>query len=463
MLLWFHVVNVLFTFIFSPKNKVMNFIVIKTRNGGKDYLVNTLAAAMQISEKAKIKELANSMSSNMGELSGPRPVIAKKEDFFEITDYQRKMIEVAQRCALQELVRNAPLLEGEIVESDFFSYLLEPFEEHEAYTAILVRTTNMAEVIFFFDLVRIENGNVIHLVPPPPVAENVPKMSLKAAGGFDTSFIFNLLKAGGTSFASAIGSKLGVIVLNIVMEQVFGKEDDTEHLLNEIKKLLKAEIVGTEVAKLEGTVSGALRFLSGEYKNKRAQTDVSTVAGRDRLMATLLGPTQTFYELIGILENDKFAEEGLKTYLFAAAVHLLITQEMALIDPDNMNPNESGYLLTLRDNAAHYKGHVARTFRSAMDRRNNMELKSEKIHTPTSKGYSTTTRWWWKDHVTGETKSGFVGTKNPSRTAEENAHNSFEDHRRTVLNTRKMELGNPEETFLPGIGAWINFSFPKDS
>jgi hypothetical protein len=442
----------------------MRSIFIGIKNDAANYVKAKQEALLSYSEgngQLLPDALSSIVQQALSQIKGPLPRIATKEEFYQVNKEQMTQIEVAQRCAIQGLVENAPLIEGEEVEEDFFSYLLEPIDGLPVNTGVLQRRTNMAEILYIFDLVLIDDGNLVHLDPPPPIEPPGPRRLLKLSFTITGKMIKSLLKTAGTKVATTALSKVGAVVLNIVMKEL-GMENDNEKMLSEIRKVIKEEIDSAEITKIEGTIDGTLQFLSVEYKNQKANLDLSNVVNRRALLTDLKDFSNKFYtDVIGTLKQDRYAVRGLKTFMCAAPVHLLLTQEMALVDPDYMNPNESGFLQTLRDNATIYRNHVQNAYNKAINDRNNMQVYTEPFVDSMGNSAVRKTTWWWRDNVSSQRAGQFMDTKKPERSASQNAHESLERHRNDVLNKRREELGKPQETFLDVIGDLQNFSFPK--
>lgn len=440
------------TIFISIKNDVANYVKAKQEallaySEGDDQLPQDVLSA--IIEQARLQ------------IKTPPPRIATTGEFYQVTKEQMTRVEVAERCAIQALVEQAPLIDGEESGEDFFSYLLEPFGGLPANTGVLRRQTNMAEILYIFDLVLIDNGNLVHLDPPPPTEPPGPRRLLKMGFTITTKMIKGLLKTAGIKGATLALNKVGAIVLGIVMKEL-GMENDTEKMLGEIRKVIKEEIDNAEITKIEGTIDGTLQFLNVEYKNQKAKLDLSKPENRKVLMSDLKSYSNKFYtDVIGTLKQDRYAVRGLKTFMCAAPLHLLITQEMALVDPDYMNPNQSGFLQTLRDNATIYRNHVQAAYNKAINDRNNMEVFSKIFSDTMGSSGSSKTTWWWRDNVTGQEAGEFMASKNPEKSGWQNADASLSRHREEVLNKRREELGKPQETFLDVIGDLQNFSFPN--
>lgn len=438
-------------------------IYLSIKSDAKNYLTQKRQAQLSYSSDSTPSAENTTdtfIQSALSQTENPTPAIAAREDFPTVDKRQMLKVEIAGRCAIQDLVEIDPLIEGEEIEEDFFSYLSEPFGDLPAHTGVLRRTTNMAQILYLFEWVRIENGNLVHLAPPPPHIPSGPPVVLKLSFNITGKVIKGLLKKAGAKAGEAALSKVGAIVLNLVMKEL-GMENDTEQMLTEIRKVIKEEIETNEITKIEGTINGTLQFLTVEYKNQKARADLSKTDSRKALLADLKSYSNKFYtEVLGTLKQDKYTLRGMKTFLTAAPIHLLITQEMALVDPDYMDPNQSGYLQTLRDNASIYRSHIKNAYEKAMSDRDNMEVYSKVFVDTMGNSSVRKTTWWWIDNVSGERGGQFMDSKEPKRSAQQNAYDSLERHRKEVLKNRRESLGNPQENFLDFIGDLQNFSFP---
>lgn len=442
----------------------MRFIFLSIKGDARNYVTEKLMAAKRFraSEQSLLHApSATTIDNALAQQKNERPALATSGDFFEVNRRQRAIVEAAQRCAVQELVETAPLIAGEEIEEDFFSYLLQPFHEVPAFTAVMLRRTNMSEILYIFEMVQIDFGSLIHLLPPTPEVPVTERAMLGWSFSITSDMIKKMLKNAAGKAVGAGLSKLGAVVLNIVMKELFGV-DDTQRMIDEMRRVVKEEIEANELSKIDGTIDGTLQYLTIEYKNEKASLDLSVVRNRERLLASLKTYSARFYtDVIGTLRQEKYARRGLRTFMMAAPVHLLITQEMALVDPEFMNPNQSSFLLTLRQNATLYKNHVANVYANAMSDRNRMEVYSKDFTDCMGSSCVHKTTWWWRDNYSGQTAGEFMGTKEPPKSARDVASESLERHRSEVLSKLREDLGNPQETFLNGITDLENFTFPS--
>lgn len=435
----------------------MQFVFLHVNDDANNYVREKLQALKNRHSDSDtlLTETSSTVNNALSHLNNEPPQFAAKEEQYDASKEQLKLVAVAQRCALQNLVEMAPLTDGEEIVEDFFSYLTKPFNDLPENTAVLKRTTNKAEVLYLFDDVKVANGDLVYNVPELTFDVHSAQ-SLGISFTITSKMIKSLLK----NAASAVLSQVGSIIFDIIAKELFG--DDTQKMIDKIKEVIQEEIVSNELDKMNGAVQGTLQFLCVEYNNRKMQTDLSDPAKRRELLADLKPYSTKFYtDVIGVLKQDKFAEKGLKSFMTAASVHLLITQEMALVDPDYMDPNESSYLKTFRANASSYQAHVSTNYHNAYNRRNNMEVYTKQFTDCMGTSCVHTTSYHWRDNVSGETAGGFTNTKNPDVTAGEHARRSLEKHRTKVLNELLEKLGHPQETFLDGISSLEHYSFPK--
>ncbi len=246
------------------------------------------------------------------------------------------------------------------------------------------------------------------------------------------------------------------------LQRKYRKPDDKEKMLAEIRKIVRDEIESNEITKIEGTIEGTVQFLAVEYKNMKAKANLSDTAKRAELLANLKTYSHKFYtDVIGTLKQEKYAIRGLKTFAIGSAIHLLITQEMAMIDPDEMNPNDSGYLLTLRANAKTYRSHLETYFSKAINNRKaQIEVFSDTF-VDCLGGATCVTKYTysWVDKKTGKKVKGFSGSKKPDRSASQNAHISMEKYRKKIITQLTKDLGNPKISAIPSLKVIENFSF----
>jgi delta endotoxin-like protein len=431
----------------------MNFMFLVVPKNAESYLQEKLVDdPANVEEQEKIGRVIDNARANTG-----IPEIAAESEFYDLDRKQLKLVDIAKRCAIQSLLEEYPLNPGEEIQDDFFSYLKAPWRDVPASTAVLKRKTNMAEILYFFDSVRIGADGIVHISAPQP--EAVPERAPKGISStVVANFIQKLLAKAGPKIGGAIAEKLGAVVMKLVMKEVFGVDDDPQKIINEVKKIVTEEVESNEVSRVEGTIDGTIQYITVEYYNRKRQLNLKNPDHRKELSQGIMGFSNKFYtDVIGFLRQEKYAERGLKTFAFGSSVHLLLTQELALVDPDEMDPNQSSYLATLRNNAANYKTHVKSVYERAMAARNNFQVFSERTTVDNGNRYITSVQWYWKDHYLNQRYGPYGSSKNPDKTAEQNAREAMEQARTAALAEKRTQLGDPEASFLGVVDGVINF------
>lgn len=374
--------------------------------------------------------------------------LAKESDFYTLESDQERLVDISKHCAIKSLVHTAPLLENERIVEDFFTYLVEPFEQFGAGTAVLVRRTNLAEMYYVFDGITIDTEGIAYAA-----MEQVPEAGVEVMfrGAIDDKvkeIIAGLL----SKAAGAAAAKLGVFIMNIVLKELFGHEDNKE-LIERIQGVVRDEIQSNEIDKINGLIKGTIQFLTYEYRLRKESSDLTSVDDRKELLQSLSMYSHDFYSgVIGLLEQDKYAEKALVSYQLATAIHLLITQEQALVDWKAIGtPHTSSFAATLKANARSYKEHIRTVYDKMVSRRMGEIMSKHDPDYACGKLGCHVTRdaWSWGDTRTHEGKKFYSDQDKKGPTAKERAIAAMNNQRSKALREIQQQTANPEENSLP--------------
>lgn len=440
----------------------MKFLFTKlTTDHQEDYLKEKIrkhfAVFQEDHNERSMAQFADEQLPFLIEQHGKEVPVATEKAFYEISERQEAIIEASKRCALDSISRNSPLVSGEEIISDFFSFLLEDFEGIHKNTGVLVRVTNKAEIVYFFDNVFIEDGEVIHIdIPSPKMPEEI---MLRAAS---SSFITKLLKSALSSAASSVGSKLGTMILNLVLKEVFGIEGDNEKLIKEIRNVVKEEVQANEIDKITAKINGLVGFMTVEYFNLRNASDLSKVEDRRELSNKIYGFIPSFKsEVIELLMLPSFASKTLVTFQTAATLHLLVIQEQALVDPKFLDPNKSSYKTTFLTKVNDYYSHIDDIYNKIIDNRiDQMKVFQDSFVDCMGNQCVHKNGYKWSDEATGFVSGRYYDTKNGDSAATK-ASRAMEAHKNKVITQLRKDLGNPEINVLPYLKQLKTFRFPK--
>jgi hypothetical protein len=269
--------------------------------------------------------------------------IASEDKLPRLHAQQREAIDGFVKCALGKIEKDYPLLSGESVEQDFASFLTEPFLNFREGTAVIKRTTNMADLYFVITNVEVdEKGDLLRKEPRPRMPQ---------AGSLDgESLPAKLAMSVVTGMASAVGGAIA----NFIIGQIF--PPDVPSYFDKVYQRM-AELIGQGLQqdKIE-SVNGALNtikdHLQDEYGVARRQANLEDDGDRAMLFNLLQKYDTGFISgpggMLGTLQSEKYEQAGFAVFLLGASLQLAIFQEMANVAPQKkdgkwLKPTETSY------------------------------------------------------------------------------------------------------------------------
>lgn len=298
----------------------------------------------------------------------------KKEDLPEKTDSIRS----AEKCFLNILIELCPLMDGEHIEGDVFTYLLSPSGLAEKYTTILIRKTNMAELIYFIHSVKLvlpEESNsaeptLQHLSQTEwtnkvgPYHPKLPKRTVlmlhsvaasakSVASDITVKLLDYMLQMITNEVGQAFLGPLGKMGLDMFFNVLFPSGvNEFQEVYDMIKNIVKQEIQQSDIDHINGALSNVGNSLQNEYTPRRRELDLSKEGNRQILMNLLQKYDSTFLSgpggMLGLLQQDNYKKIGLGAYISGVTLQLSIYQECATVDPakngdEFFKPLESSY------------------------------------------------------------------------------------------------------------------------
>jgi hypothetical protein len=374
--------------------------------------------------------------------AGPAVPIAQANEHHATTPEQEAAIDARQRCALANLWRQSPLVEGETVQEDFFTFLKEPFDNLPAKTAVLRRTTNAAEIYYIFDDVMIENGELNFIER----AALLPEPEMAMAMAFDADSVKKLAKKLGGGLLDGIMGTIG----GMIFEAIFppGVPDYFGEVLKEIRNIVGEELTRSTVDTINGRINGVVAWSNNTYR-PRKQSGVSR-----KELARMLEPQVNllYTEAVNTLMEPRYAKAGLSVFGIAAGVHLALIQEQALVDPLQSQPNQSSYAITVKLNAQRYHEHAVATYKDIWTKRENaITVKQDRtvIQDPGSPYIDTKDRYAWYDSATdtyGRWHDDFTDKDKKFHSGRAGAEADRNSRVSSVRSGLVTELGDPEGT-----------------
>jgi hypothetical protein len=302
-----------------------------------------------------------------------------------LTDQQKIEVKRLSQCLLEKVDQMSPLLDGEKVEEDFFSYLTAPFDCFSASTVLLRRKTNLAELYYIVQNVGVTpQGNLVlqgSALPAPPT------MILRGDSG---SFAAKMGKSLAGGLASSIGGAIGGLFWDALFPP--GVPGYFDEVYKEISKRLRQDAA----IHIKGALGNIQNAISAEYRPRKATADLSQEDTRKDLFGLLQKYDTAFLSgadgMMGTLTDPAYAEEAFPIFLLGAGLQLALYQEMAVVDPLRKadktwpSPLESSYgrpkTGTTALAAARLAGHARETWQNMTGKRAAAITIEEYTYTP---------------------------------------------------------------------------------
>ena len=162
----------------------------------------------------------------------------------------------------------------------------------------------------------------------------------------------NLLKG----VISGIGSEIGALMFG----SIFGQSVPSyfTEVYKTIEKIMHQELTDNTIDQINGEINGTSDWVKFTYNPRK-----DSGAAKAELYA-LLEPkvSDLAISMIGVLQEEAFAESALSVFIISAGMHLVLLQELALVDPDVDDPEQSSYIATIKSYAAKYADYAEQTW-----------------------------------------------------------------------------------------------------
>ncbi|MFE8605670.1 hypothetical protein [Archangium violaceum] len=274
----------------------------------------------------------------------PPPPVAGPEAFPQLHAQQKEIIGRVIECVRAKLDEQYPLLAGEKVEGDFATFLTRPYFNFPEGTAVVRRTTNMADAYYLLTNVRVrENGDLQRVIAP----ERLPQ--------FKELNVKNLATKAAFSLASSIGSAVGGAIVSVIIDEFFppGAPSYFDEVYQQMARITNKAIQEDKILSINGAINNVKQHLVDEYGADRKTANLENEADRQRLFHHLQRYDSTFLSgpggMIGALQHRDYEVLGFGVFLLAASLQLALFQEMARVvnqkgnDGKWLKPHETSY------------------------------------------------------------------------------------------------------------------------
>jgi len=367
-----------------------------------------------------------------GILQGPGelPNLASREEVerreADLTEAQERLVSRRRECARGEADGYAPLVDGEEVVSERFTFLTEHWLGMPAFTPALRRETNKGSYTVFFEDMEVRGPRLLER----PTRPEPPVVSAQLLGSKVGDLVEKLALAAAKGFGSKIGGEVFKLIVGLVMNDYFDVNYD------EIRRIVEKSLTDTEISKINGILSGTARWMDHTYLPMK-----DSGAPRHDLADELRPQAQKMYDVVGILQQEQFAEPGFSVFLIAAPMHLLILQEQALVDPNQQDPKKSSFAKSVAGNAGDYATFTDATWKKiAATRRGMVGVYPDVVCDLQA---CVTNGYYFQDSFNRHKSHDYVSDKN-GKSGRQKAREAADDYRESRVRELSSNLGGPK-------------------
>ncbi len=233
------------------------------------------------------------------------------------------------------------MVTGESLVEDYFTFLLKDYGEYKRGTPLLIRRTNKAKMIKFFDHLEYNAGQIVF--GKPKVMENRETILVDAAISGTSDIVSDIVKNLFSVMVKAIAGKIGAVIFDLIFPS---SSNDMEKMLQElqdnIRNIFREELDTQTIENLNYQICGIISYMQETYNPLKQ-------AGKDNTYLESILSTQNekmYTEVMALLIGQRYRAKGIAYLIVGASTHLSIIQEMANIDPLCDDSNKSSYMTT---------------------------------------------------------------------------------------------------------------------
>lgn len=320
------------------------FLNLEGCDNPKDYMQKKLTNYFRFSPSAtssRIAEIVNNVfSESLFHADNERSLpIADTSEFPILNEAQTRLIKIKKETLLKTLETISPLLKGESIVEERFSFFKENYAEINRNAPILIRKTNLATLAYVFNNAEITNNGDFKYLADSVTKEEIE--SLKALDSTVENICENLVKG----IAGELPVPLNIIG-SALLDGLFPGDSgiDYKQLIDDFSQIVKEANREQTVTEQDGILNGVLTYMKNTYSPLKKDGEHS-----DKLIGYLNDQQLKLQDVLGILGQDNYAKAGLAYYLPATDLQVSIYQEMALVN-NPTNPKKSSYVQVLVNN-----------------------------------------------------------------------------------------------------------------
>jgi len=316
------------------------FNVLFLSYSDRDYLKQKFAAYLGVrgssyaTADAHLEHWASAVQARSLDL----PLADSEQVLATLSDGERSRLRVKMNTMQGHISRQYPLVAGEVVIEDTFTFLTEDYAYSTKATPLLIRKTNKATMVHVFHNLEFSGTDIVFRPEPPRDDEAPNPTPMKLAAG-PSSIIISFF----SGMAGAIGKKAGAAIFDEVFPNAGPDLDKVLAELQEnIRNIFREELDAQTIDNLNYQLQGLIAYMQETYLPRKA-------AGADRpTLEAMLGQQneKLYTETMALLTGERYRAKGIAYLVVGANAHLSILQEMANVDPLTTDPTKSSYITT---------------------------------------------------------------------------------------------------------------------
>lgn len=350
----------------------------------------------------------------------------------------KRELEKRMQCLKSNLDFYFPLLKGEDVKEDYYSFLTEPFASYPPGTVVAKRTTNKAVMFavvadWRFDL---EVRKLTRVYPGGAVKSGMGRQKM-LRGGEEIKLITSILGifAGTLSGGAGIAAKIGVNLLSYVLGMAGSSGPSWGQMKDMMKEVVREELITND-----------LEHIQAAYESVKRWSDITYLPSKDagkrkKELWNMLSPQiNLVHQQISLLLQQNHRIPGFGLLLIGVSMYLALLQEQILLS----------YPAKIQEAGKQWADNMLKVWEEVQkDRHKQIQVKRSSYGVPEPSHTVITCFYWaWEDKKTGQ----FKGSRNgPWQEAKKNSHEAdckkdAEKHYQDVLHDMVKTFADPVTT-----------------
>lgn len=169
-----------------------------------------------------------------------------------------------------------------------------------------------------------------------------------------------ILSALGMEMVTSLGSTLAGLVGSKALAEIFKKSVPSyfPEVYEEIERIMDEKLKKETIGTINKQINGLIGWIQRTYVPRKDSG--ASKSGLHNILQPQVA--NLAIHIIPMLQDKEFGSTALGTFVLGASIHLLLLQELAMVDPDVDNPLNSSYVVSIKKYSATYASYAEQTF-----------------------------------------------------------------------------------------------------